>query len=113
MQHFPNNKRYGSTRETMSVHAHRRARALARLTLGCIASSSLQAGAAEIAAATQLPAVEVIGTTPLSGIGLDRDQIAAPVQSATDADIRRSQALELTDFLNRRFGSVHVNEMQG
>src|SRR5262249_40402204 len=56
---------------------------------------------------------EVIGTTPLPGMGLDRDQIPAPVQSATGADIRRSQALELSDFLNRRFGSVHVNEIQG
>src|SRR5262245_58621188 len=98
----------------MFVQAHRRAHALARFTFGCIASTSLPAGAAEsMAAATQLPAVEVLGTTPLSVVGLDRNQIAAPVQSATDADIRRSQALELSDFLNRRFGSVYVNEIQG
>ena len=98
----------------MSIQARRTARALARLTLGCIASTSLPSGAAEAPiAATQLPAVEVVGTTPLTGAGLDRDQIPAPVQSATDADIRRSQALELSDFLNRRFDSVHVIEMQG
>ena len=60
-----------------------------------------------------LPAVEVIGTTPLPGVGQPRNEIAAPVQSATSRDIERSGALELGDFMNRRLGSVHVNEMQG
>ena len=60
-----------------------------------------------------LPAVEVIGTTPLPGVGQPRDEIAAPVQSATKKDIERSGALDLSDFMNRNLGSVHVNEMQG
>jgi outer membrane receptor protein involved in Fe transport len=60
-----------------------------------------------------LPAVEVIGTTPLPGIGQPRNEIAAPVQSARSRDLERSGALELGDFMNRRLGSVHVNEMQG
>ena len=60
-----------------------------------------------------LRAVEVIGITPLPGIGQPRNEIAAPVQSATSRDIERSGALELGDFMNRRLGSVHVNEMQG
>lgn len=60
-----------------------------------------------------LPTVEIIGTTPLPGIGQPRNEIAAPVQSATSGDIERSGALELGDFMNRRLGSVHVNEMQG
>ncbi|MEQ1775125.1 MAG: TonB-dependent receptor [Burkholderiales bacterium] len=62
--------------------------------------------------ATQLPQVEVIGTTPLPGIGLAREQIPSPVQSATDADIQRGNSLNLSDFLNRNIGSVHINEMQ-
>ncbi|HZM44676.1 MAG TPA: TonB-dependent receptor [Burkholderiales bacterium] len=82
--------------------------------LAVMAAVSVSAEAAETTvAAAQLPAIEVLGTTPLPGLGLDRAQIPAPVQSATDADIQRSQALDLSDFLNRRFGSVHVNEMQG
>ena len=60
-----------------------------------------------------LPAVEVIGSTPLPGIGQPRNEIAAPVQSARSRDIARSGALELGDFMNRTLGSVHVNEMQG
>ncbi len=60
-----------------------------------------------------LPAVEVIGSTPLPGIGQPRNEIAAPVQTARSRDIERSGALELGDFMNRTLGSVHVNEMQG
>ena len=61
---------------------------------------------------TQLPQVEVVGATPLPGLGLARDLIPAPVQSATDADIRRGNAINLSDFLSRNLGSVHINEIQ-
>jgi outer membrane receptor protein involved in Fe transport len=60
-----------------------------------------------------LATVDVVGSTPLPGIGQPRNEIAAPVQSATSADITHSGALELGEFMNRRLGSVHVNEMQG
>jgi outer membrane receptor protein involved in Fe transport len=56
--------------------------------------------------------VEVIETTPLPGLDLKLDQIPAPVQTALGADIEASGALELSDFLNRRFNGVFVNEMQ-
>lgn len=61
----------------------------------------------------QLPVVEVIGITPLPGLGQLRNEIAAPVQVARKGDIAASGALDLADFMNRRLGSVHVNEMQG
>jgi outer membrane receptor protein involved in Fe transport len=57
--------------------------------------------------------VEVIATTPLPGMGVTLDQIAAPVQSATAAALDESRALDVSDFLNRRFTSVHVNDIQG
>ena len=63
--------------------------------------------------AASLPDVEIIGTSPLPGIGQPRNEIAAPVQSARNRDIQASGALDLSDFMNRRLGSVHVNEMQG
>ena len=63
--------------------------------------------------AQRMQSVDVISTTPLPGVGLAREQIAAPVQSATSADIDRSNALDLADFMNRNLGSVHINEMQG
>ena len=60
-----------------------------------------------------IPQVIVVGTTPVPGVVQASDEIAAPVQGATAGDIARSGALDLGDFLNRRLGSVHVNEIQG
>lgn len=56
---------------------------------------------------------DVIGTTPLSGVDLSRNETPAPVQAATQADIEHSGALDLSDFLNRRLDGVHLNEIQG
>lgn len=56
--------------------------------------------------------VTVIGVTPLAGALLDRDQVAAPVQTATSRDIQRSHALDVTAFMNRQLGGVHVNDIQ-
>jgi outer membrane receptor protein involved in Fe transport len=64
-------------------------------------------------AATALPSVEVIGTTPLPGLGLARELVPAPVQTATSADIQGSNAVNLPDFLNRNLGSVHISDMAG
>ena len=80
------------------------------LTLALMAATSLHASAQ---LAQVLPPVEIIASTPLPGMGQPRNEIAAPVQSASSRDLERSGALELGDFLNRRLGSVHVNEMQG
>jgi outer membrane receptor protein involved in Fe transport len=55
--------------------------------------------------------VEVIETAPLTGLGVKVEQVPAPVQTASAA-IELSGALELSDFLNRRFNGVFVNEMQ-
>lgn len=57
--------------------------------------------------------VEVVETTPLPGINLLRNEIAAPVQTGTEADLEQSGALNLTDFLNRRLDGVFLNEVQG
>jgi outer membrane cobalamin receptor len=59
-----------------------------------------------------LATVIVIGTTPLPGAELDRSKIAAAVQTAAAQDIERSNALDLTSFMNRTLGSVYVNEVQ-
>jgi outer membrane receptor protein involved in Fe transport len=68
------------------------------------------AGAAQ--AQTAVQRVEIVGTTPLNGVGVDRDQVPAAVQTATGADLERSNAADLSSFLARRLGSVHVNETQ-
>ena len=57
--------------------------------------------------------VEVIAATPLPGVDLTLDQIPAPIQTALDADIVNSGAIDIADFLNRRVTGVYVNEMRG
>jgi outer membrane receptor protein involved in Fe transport len=57
--------------------------------------------------------VDVVDTMPLPGVDLSADQIALPIQSATQADIEKSGALDLPDFMNRRLNGVYLNEMQG
>jgi outer membrane receptor protein involved in Fe transport len=57
--------------------------------------------------------VDVIETTPLPGLDLKLEQVPAPVQTAIGADVDASGALDVADFMNRRFTSVFVNEMQG
>jgi outer membrane receptor protein involved in Fe transport len=65
-----------------------------------------------LALAAQTARVDVVATTPLAGTGLASDQLAAPIQTATAADIDNSGALDLGDFMNRRLNGVNVNEMQ-
>jgi len=57
--------------------------------------------------------VTVVGTTPLVGVELPVEQIAAPVQTLTGREIDASGALDLADYLNQRFNGVHVTETQG
>jgi outer membrane receptor protein involved in Fe transport len=57
--------------------------------------------------------VDVVATMPLPGVDLTADQIAVPVQTATQADIEQSGALDLSDFMSRRMNGVYLNEMQG
>ncbi len=61
----------------------------------------------------QASKVDVVSATPLAGTDLYKDQIAAPVQTATAADIENIGALDLGDFMNRQLNGVYLNEMQG
>ncbi|MDE2082243.1 MAG: TonB-dependent receptor [Burkholderiales bacterium] len=92
----------------------RPARAAAAL-LGALLGALL-AGRAAAAAAAANPddqQVEVVGRTPLPGSDQPLSRFPGLVQSATAADLRASQALDVTEQLERRFGSVSVNAMQG
>jgi iron complex outermembrane recepter protein len=57
-------------------------------------------------------AIEVIGITPMHGVGLPEELIPYSVQSATSDDLEQSQTLDLTDFMNRNLGSVSINDAQ-
>ena len=61
----------------------------------------------------KLAPVEVIATTPLAGIGVPKEQIAANVQTATGQQIEDSGALNIADYMNKNMTGVHVNDNQG
>src|SRR5258708_13594847 len=59
------------------------------------------------------PAVEVIGVTPLPGLGVPAAQVPANVQAVTGAEIMRQHPLNLPEFMSQRLSGVNVNENQG
>ncbi|PVV20876.1 MAG: TonB-dependent receptor [gamma proteobacterium symbiont of Ctena orbiculata] len=60
----------------------------------------------------RLPAIDVISTTPLHGVEIERNQLPMHTETASDKDIEKQQSLDLSEFLNQRFGSVFLNEAQ-
>ena len=56
--------------------------------------------------------IEVIGVTPIHGVGLPKNRIPANIQTATSSEIDATQSLNLTEFINLNLGSVHINEAQ-
>ncbi|MBQ1761440.1 MAG: TonB-dependent receptor, partial [Aquincola sp.] len=81
--------------------------------LALAAAAACLATAAQ-AQTTDTPAsqVTIIGVTPLPGLGLPRNEVPANVQTGRAADIERRHAADLTNFMNRTLGGVHVNEVQ-
>lgn len=60
-----------------------------------------------------LETIEVVGTTPLGGVGQAREEIASNVQTLSALDIQNSPAQSLADLMNQNLGSVHINDNQG
>ncbi len=60
----------------------------------------------------QLNDLEVVGVTPLDSSGIALDKIAANVQTVNADQLKNSQTISLSDYINRYLGSVSVNEAQ-
>jgi len=82
------------------------------LLAGAAAAQTPPPDGAASAATTTLPTVEVIGTSPLLGSGIDRDKVPANVRSFSDRDLRQEGAPDLTGTLERRVPGVTVNDVQ-
>jgi outer membrane receptor protein involved in Fe transport len=86
------------------------------LAAGCAALSALAqevAPNANPAAQLEAPTVEVIGTTPLPGIGTPINEVPANVQAITGAEMQKQESVSVPDYLDRNIGSVSINESQG
>jgi outer membrane receptor protein involved in Fe transport len=78
-----------------------------------VQSSTPVSRTVSMALGTESARVDVVATTPLAGSDLSLREIPAPVQTATQRDLNKSGALDLSDFLNRRLSGVNINENQG
>ena len=61
----------------------------------------------------RLPSVEVVGTSPLPGIGIEKNKLPYDVQTVTDEQIYNGQSLNLSEYMSRNLLGVNVNEVQG
>ena len=60
----------------------------------------------------KLEPIEVIDVTPTHGTGLPQNKIPANIQTANSDEVNAAQSLDITEFINRNLGSVHINEAQ-
>ena len=84
-----------------------------RAVVALIASACASASAADVPGAVPLGTVEVVGTTPVTAAGVDRDRLPYTVQTGTAADARTMQADSLSTYLLRRFTGFNVADVQG
>lgn len=61
----------------------------------------------------ETPTVEVVGMTPLPGLGVPRYQVPANVGAVNDTDIRRSLAQSLPQLLENTLPGISVDQAQG
>ena len=78
------------------------------LLLSCAAGADQGNGAAVL-----LPALEVVGSTPLPGPAGSAARLAAPVQVIDGEALAARPGESLPDLLNGQLGSVFINDIQG
>jgi iron complex outermembrane recepter protein len=64
------------------------------------------------AAELEAPTIEVVGTTPLPGLGTPINQVPANVQAHTGEDMAVQGGLSVGDFLDANLSGVNVNQGQ-
>ncbi|MGB2832111.1 MAG: TonB-dependent receptor, partial [Methylotenera sp.] len=64
------------------------------------------------AEAVELGTIEVVGSTPLDGLGVPVNQVPSNVQTVKGKDIQNQQSLGVADFMNQNLSGVNINEAQ-
>ena len=65
------------------------------------------------AEALEMPTVDVVGTTPLPGLGTPKKDVPGNVQIYTNQDFSGQRQSSTTDFLEQNAGSLTANAAQG
>src|SRR6266542_3262526 len=68
---------------------------------------------APAAPAPQIPAFQVVATTPVTGLGFDRDKVPAMVQTLPAEDFSRVYSPNVTQTLEQRVPGVFISDVQG
>lgn len=77
------------------------------------AANAVPADSTVTTTAALLDRIDVVGTSPLPGIGIDRDRLPANVQQIGGARLREVGAQNLPELMRSQVGSVNVVETQG
>ena len=81
--------------------------------IACAPGAQAQEGPGVSVAAAPAQTVVVVGTTPVPGNDVAKDQVPANVQTADAQRLRQLQSVNLPDFMATQLPSVNVNETQG
>ena len=78
-----------------------------------LAVSSAFSGAFAADPSIQSETIEIIGSTPVRGVGIPKSQIPSNVQSVSSSAMEATESQNLPEFMSRQLPSVTVNEIQG
>jgi iron complex outermembrane receptor protein len=82
---------------------------VAALLASTLATTGGSRAAENPAAELESGAIEVVGTTPVPGLGVGLAKLPSSVQAASANDLRRQDALDASEYLERNFAGVNVN----
>ena len=91
---------------------HGRVCATALTMLALSSAPALAQTADQAPPSATLPTVEVIGTSPVPGTGIDRDKVPSNVQTLSAPDVAKQGPAGLGTSLDQRLGSVNINTNQ-
>ncbi len=83
------------------------------LAVATLFSSHLAFAEESAKADKQLKEVEVVGTSPLPGLGIEEDKLPYDVQTVNAEQLHDSQTMNLTEFMSRNLSGVNINDIQG
>ena len=64
-------------------------------------------------AVNSLKEVQVVNTSPLPGIGIEKNKLPYEVQSVNSATLRQGNSLNLSEYMTENLNGVNVNDIQG
>src|SRR5205823_3367291 len=86
---------------------------VALLAPSCTLLAATKPASTNPAEALEMPTVEVVGTSPLPGLGTPIQDVPANVQIFTSDDLSRQRQSNVTDYLEQNPGSITSNAAQG